>query len=147
MSEDTIRVSDSSQKWKLLLGVVVLVVLLVVLLRSEKGGVLGGAVEVAPDANSTSSVVSVTSTFQNSARFPARSSALVRQFTNLCDQTIQLSFGTSTPLRRIGGVGGFTLYGTSTMEMTLENGLLHRGDVYASSTGTCTNGLKLYEYP
>ena len=142
MSEP-LKVTDSSQKYKILLGIAVFALLLVLIIREDKG--ILGAVDIEPNLTGTSTVVSVTSTSQG-VRFALRSQAIVRQFQNTGVADIFLDFGTSTNLTA-GGRGAFLLQGSSTIIMSIDAGTLHRGDVYASSSGTETNNLRLYQFP
>ena len=138
-----LEVKDGSQPIKIfliILGLVLFVIFSILLLKKDSGFL--GAIEIGSNLNSTSDVVTVTSTSQG-IKFPKRSQAIIRQIQNLCDQDIFLSFGTSTSLEL--GNGGFLIRASSSQIMSIENGLLLRGDVYASSTGSCE--LRLFQIP
>ena len=154
MEEKTLKVSDPSQPKKIRLFKIffVFAVILALLwvfgvIPFERGNILG-ALDIGYP-NATSSIGSVASSSEGIV-FPANSSVSVRIFKNLGSTEIHLAFGSSTALE--GGNGGWVI-GTSTINsandeivMTLENGLLHRGKVYASSTGELTDNLRLFQY-
>lgn len=132
-------------KYQILVLIILLGVVAFLIFGLKDGGTFG-AIDVPLNLFGTSSLATVTSSFGGGSGlvFPGNSGVSVRQFQNLCDQGIQLSFATSGPIIR--GQGGFLVRASSSIEMTAENGSLHRGDVYASSTGACTSNLRLYQY-
>ena len=137
-----LEVKDGSQPIKILLMILGLVLFVIFVFFKNDSNL--GAIEIGSNLNSVATVVTVTSTSQG-IKFPKRSEAIIRQFQNVCDQDIFLSFGTSTSLEL--GNGGFLIRASSSEIMSIENGLLLRGDVYASSSGSCTNNLRLFQIP
>jgi len=138
------KVSDPSQKWKMAMGVVGLVLLALIALNVGGGSGLLGA-EFRPDVNSTTSIAQVNTTA--TLVFVARSQASVRILENFATSgSMYIVFGTSTSIDQ--SLGGIILKSSTTITMTDENGLLHRGDIYARlSRIVPTSTLRLTQYP
>lgn len=138
MSEP-IKVSDPSQKWKILMGLVIIGILIFGVSGLKSGKRLGGVeYETLSPAVATStryvlanSVVARIMGSQPAAQF--------RCFSNASGTIpVYLGFGTSTGL----GVGtGFLLKASSTVWFSDQGGDLYRGDIYGVAEATTTVSL------
>lgn len=136
------KVKDPSQKYIIALMVIGLLLFGVFVFS---GGIEGGvgAIEVPVNTLGVGTVVSVTSTSQG-IRFAERSQVIVRHFRNTGNVDVFIDFGTST---NIENGTGFTIPSSSLVTFTHEQGDLVRGAVYASSSGSLSDNLRLYQYP
>lgn len=143
MDKKSIRVSDPSQKWKILLGVVVVFLLIVVIADTKElrlGEIDLYVVDSPADtAVATSTYVLVTSTVR--LVLDTQSAAQFRCFGNASGTTpIYLGFGTSTGLT----VGeGFPLQPSSTVWFSNQNGDLWKGPVYGITDVAAGVGLSV----
>lgn len=136
MSEP-IKVTDPSQKYKLLIGIVALVLLGILVLGDNKGSFLG--VELPAGDNVCNGFA--TGTAANGGELaPARLQASARWIYNGGPNPIFV-FASSTHK------GGIAVLGSTTLHMSDENGNLLRGRLYSSSSVAQTDNIRVYECP
>ena len=137
MSEPSLKVSDPSQKWKILLGVLGIAVLVFFLVRGEKSNKLGG-VEFYTLSSSISTTTLVTLN-QNTITqvFGVEPGAQMRCITNATGTvSVFLAYGTSTGLN----VGkGDLLNPTSTLRLVGDS--LWRGGIWGFASVTTSLAL------